>query len=501
MSYQCLDCSQSFLELRNLSNHLWYCTEALCKRKEESEGLSRALKRERYSNSESSPDLDLGLNKGTAVTDLAPEIDVLPAASFTGVSFSGWRQRIPCMLKDYIPHSLVGLPSHLHLARPRPMPPAELEVPSLVSTPDPEPEADVEFTTEPNGFGLYWPYTRKPWADPEDILTLADLADDDMPEQYHSGLAATDAPFSVDFFYPFPNTMVFWYVNWYLGTSGTLSAADLDCLAHDMILSDDFNCEDLWNFSMAWELAWLDKHGSTDVPFAAKDGWKKGLVMLHVPKVKHSYALESASPQFQVSGIHYCPLLEVIKAACQSNQAKQYHWVPFEHVHQSPLVHWQAYTDIYNSDAMLEEDAKIRALGWHPDDNADTEVSVLPLLLWSDLTHLATFGTASLWPVYMYLGNLSKDACRRLSTHAAHHLAYIPSVSFDPNLHLQGGWLLISSLTPSKTFIKRHMKLQQWPRFCDFSRSTSCKKYGFYCLTKHLWMHMLTEHLSLAVIK
>ena len=84
---------------------------------------------------------------------------------------------------------------------------------------------------------------------------------------------------------------------------------------------------------------------------------------LHVPKVKHSYASESASLQFQVSRIHYCPLLEVIKAACQSNQAKQYHWVPFKLVYQSPLAHQQAYTDICNSDAMLEEDTKIRALG------------------------------------------------------------------------------------------------------------------------------------------
>jgi len=232
-----------------------------------------------------------------------------------------------------------------------------------VSTPDPEPEADVEFTTEPNSFGLYGQYTRKPRADPEDILTLVDLADDDMPEQYHSGLAATEVPSSVNFFYPFPNATVFWYVNWYLGISGTLLAADLDRLARDVISSDDFNREDLQNFSMAWELARLDKHRSTDVPFSAKDGWKKGLVMLHIPKVKHSYASESASLQFQVSGIYYHLLLEVIKAACQSDQAKQYHWVPFELVHQSPLAHQRAYTDIYNSDAMLEEDAKIRALG------------------------------------------------------------------------------------------------------------------------------------------
>jgi hypothetical protein len=52
--------------------------------------------------------------------------------------------------------------------------------------------------------------------------------------------------------------------------------------------------------------------------------------------------------------------------------------------------------DIYNSDAMLKEDTKIRVLGWHPEDDLNTEVVVLAMLLWSDLTHLASFGTASL---------------------------------------------------------------------------------------------------------
>jgi hypothetical protein len=63
------------------------------KQKEESEGLSNASKRVRYSNSKSSLDPDLGFIEGTAVTDVKSEIEVLPAESpvvtFTGVSFSG----------------------------------------------------------------------------------------------------------------------------------------------------------------------------------------------------------------------------------------------------------------------------------------------------------------------------------------------------------------------------------------------------------------------------
>jgi len=308
-----------------------YCSETDHKRKEASEGVLNASKRARYSDSESSPDPDLGFNEDTAVTDVMPEIEVLPEsppALFSGVSFSGQRQKVPRALKDYIPHSLVGLPSHLRPAPPKPMPSREPEVLSPASIPDPEPEADTAFTIEPNSFGLYRKYTRKPQTDPEDNLTLADLADDDMPEQRPPDEpAATETPHSAlaDFFHPFSNTTVFRFVNWYLGTSGGLSAADLDRLAREVISSDDFNREDLRNFNTARKLARLDKHRSTDVPFAAKDGWKKGSVTLHVPKTNHRYTSESVSPQFNVSGILYRSLLEVIKAACQSDQAKEYH--------------------------------------------------------------------------------------------------------------------------------------------------------------------------------
>ena len=138
------------------------------------------------------------------------------------------------------------------------MPPTELEVPGLASIPDPEPEPgfDPGFTTEPNGFGLYRQYTRKPQTDPENSLTLVDLADDDMPEQHHSGatVANTSRSTTVNFFYPFPNVTVYQYINWFLGISGTLSVADLDHLAQDVTLSDNFNPKDLRNFSTAWEM-------------------------------------------------------------------------------------------------------------------------------------------------------------------------------------------------------------------------------------------------------
>lgn len=430
------------------------------KQEEEAQGVSRSPKRARHSSS-SPPDPAPHFNDDTPAIADTVDMETLPEpesppASF---SFSGRRRKVPRVLKNYLPHSLVGLPSHLHPAPPKPSTPAaELDVPSPASTPDPEPEleADTMFTTEPNGFGLYRQYARMPRSDPEDVLTLEDLVDETMPDQNHSESATvTEAPYPVlaDSYHPFPNATVFRYINWYLGVSRTLSVVDLDRLASEVILSDDFNREDFRTFSAARELRRLDQYGSTDIPFAADDGWKVGSVMLHVPNSKCKHPSESASPQFRVSGIYYRPLLEVIKAACQGSQAKKYHWVPFKLVHQSPAGHMRTYTDIYNSNAMLEEDARIRALGRHAGDDPDTEVAMLAILLWSDSTHLTSFGTASLWPVYMYLGNLSKYVRGRPNAHAAHHLAYIPSVSFESDLRFQDSLPLISSPTLSRISI------------------------------------------------
>jgi hypothetical protein len=205
--------------------------------------------------------------------------------------------------------------------------------------------------------------------------------------------------------------------------------ADIDSLVHKVILAEDFDPEDLKNFRIAQEMAHLNAYAATSSPFAAEDSWKEGSVKIQVPNAKFKHASESTAPEFQVSGIYYCPLLEVIKSAFQMPNIQGYHWVPFKWFHQSSKGQECIYSDIYNSDAMLKEDAKIHALLQDPEDKSDTEVAMGAIMLWSDLTHLTNFGLASLWPIYLFFRNLSKYTWGMPSTLAAHHLAYIPLVS------------------------------------------------------------------------
>jgi len=94
-----------------------------------------------------------------------------------------------------------------------------------------------------------------------------------------------------------------------------------------------------------------------------------------------------------------------------------------------PDVVERLHGEIYQSDAMLEAQDQISKLPRAPDDTL--ERVVVPLMVWSDSTQLANFGSASLWPFYLYFGNQSKYACGKPTANVCHHLAYIPTVSSD----------------------------------------------------------------------
>ena len=102
---------------------------------------------------------------------------------------------------------------------------------------------------------------------------------------------------------------------------------------------------------------------------------------------------------------------------------------PHRHAPPSP---YRVLTDCYNSDAILEEDEKIQKMPRIEGDDPSMEYAIIPLLAWSDETHLSSFGSAALWPIYIYFGNLSKYVRGRPTEFMAQHLAYIPSVRIFP---------------------------------------------------------------------
>ena len=148
---------------------------------------------------------------------------------------------------------------------------------------------------------------------------------------------------------------------------------------------------------------------------------------IHLPVDKQKIK-EATAPTFEIPGIWHHDLLEVICTAFQDTKAQFYHLTPF-------CLFWKptpdseperVMTDLYSSDAFLQEHEKLQQ---QPSEmGCDLEWVISAIMVWSDSTHLENFGQASLWPIYLFLGNQSKDQHTKPSQFAAHHLAYIPTV-------------------------------------------------------------------------
>lgn len=135
-----------------------------------------------------------------------------------------------------------------------------------------------------------------------------------------------------------------------------------------------------------------------------------------------------AAPQFEVHSLFYRCFLEVLKLALHKTTAEQYHLFPFQDFWQpSPDANPERiFSELYTSDASINEHEKICAQPQEAGYQLETVVAAV--MLWLDLTHLTSFGNVSLWPIYMFLGNLSKYTRGKPTSFAAHYLAYIPKV-------------------------------------------------------------------------
>lgn len=315
---------------------------------------------------------------------------------------------------------------------PRPLPePVQAPQPR---EPSPEqPFAPTFIETERNEFGLYRAYPNMPSSEPDVDISLDVLCDSPglataghTDHNWWSGLGSSFSGAIDNIFTPFQNATTFRLMDWFYGGTSSKSIADLDSLVNNVILAEDFNTSHLADFSAKRELDRLDVYA--DHPdLSIKDGWNETSVFLRLPATHVKNRSEDTAPQFEVKGVFYRRLLEVIKAAFQDTTAKAFHYTPFrlfwQPDHKPPQ---RVISELYNSDAFLDEHVKIMAK--NQKSGCTLETTIAAIMVWSDATHLASFGTASLWPIYAFFGNQSKYTRGKPTSFAAHHLAYIPSV-------------------------------------------------------------------------
>ena len=103
------------------------------------------------------------------------------------------------------------------------------------------------------------------------------------------------------------------------------------------------------------------------------------------------------------------------------------------------------YGEVFSSQAMLDADNDLCKSC--PESSRDSlKAFIVPLLLYSHLMHLANFGNASSWPVYLFFGNQSKYIQAMPSSFSCHHATYIPKVHDTTSLFWLYNLLMLSQL-------------------------------------------------------
>ncbi|KAG2157995.1 uncharacterized protein EDB93DRAFT_1077762, partial [Suillus bovinus] len=185
---------------------------------------------------------------------------------------------------------------------------------------------------------------------------------------------------------PFSNMMIYWLMSWMHTSSNMVSETKVSHLVRDIMMAYDFNPKDLEDFLIRQSLRELDTDNKgRRVTFL--DDWIETSITISIPtKSKEEDPQPYTTPRF-----HYCPLLEVIRAAFADVQARAFHLSPFQWLWKDPLdghKEW-IFDELYTSDAWLEAQDHLQKLPKEP--GCSLECVIAGLMLISDTTHLANF--------------------------------------------------------------------------------------------------------------
>ena len=202
------------------------------------------------------------------------------------------------------------------------------------------------------------------------------------------------------------------------------SEAEVQRLVKDVLQEDNFDIKHLEGFSVRKSLREFDRNENGE-KITFPDNWIEASVTVNIPTKPREEGLKT----YTIPGFHYRPLVEVIRAAFADVQAGAFHLLPFKRLWKDPLDDHQEriFDELYTSDAWLDAQDNLQKLPKEP--GCSLERVIAGLMFFSDATHLANFGTAKAWPLYLYFGNLTKYARSLPQSGACHLVGFFPSVS------------------------------------------------------------------------
>ncbi|KIL59477.1 hypothetical protein M378DRAFT_45182, partial [Amanita muscaria Koide BX008] len=284
-----------------------------------------------------------------------------------------------------------------------------------------------------NKFGIRRVYLHRPSYDPDVFVASSDLATPHLSTTRET-IVEGGRPVSNPSFTPHcsmsstsessssSNKSISLLLDWQNDGDNLKSDRSLNKLVENVLLNPHFRPADLIGFNTQRE-----NRKRLDAASKLLEGFNVANIEIEVP----SGDCSTRPCHFPIS-FHYRTLLSIIKNTFSTGTlASKVHMSPYKMFRKSPISgkEERVFSEIYDSDVMIEEHDKVQRVSLPPGETTcNRERVVAGLMFWSDMTHLANFGNAKLWPVYMMLGNLSKYVRSDPNTGACMHVAYLPSL-------------------------------------------------------------------------
>ncbi|KZV87861.1 hypothetical protein EXIGLDRAFT_571190, partial [Exidia glandulosa HHB12029] len=204
------------------------------------------------------------------------------------------------------------------------------------------------------------------------------------------------------------------------------------------------------------------------------DDWRTASVPLRIPILKKYRASNDGAQyaEFSVKDFTYRPLCGVMKAIAEKDPcATRFVYAPYEEFVRLPNGEdLPVHGELYATPEWREEHERVVRLHIpteHEKGGGNLPRAIFAIMLGSDETLLAQFGTSSAWPEYLMAGNQTKYERAKPSMHAVHQIAYfvrLPDAAQDFIRTHSGGAAAKRALL---THCKRELMHESWKILLD----------------------------------
>ncbi|KAG6916135.1 hypothetical protein DXG01_008326 [Tephrocybe rancida] len=340
-------------------------------------------------------------------------------------------RRLPARYRDVPPQAPPPLSGETQ--PPAPVSSSLAQPDSLVTS---QTSALKSFTTPANIFGIFCRFfcaevpslDPEAYRGPEDLSKIQALGTEGFLSPLLESIIST-AVANPNYF-PYDNASSFTLGEWYWNNGVQKSLSDFRTLV-TIVNNPDFKPEDVWN--TRWTevnkiLAGSIIDDDDDNAEWLDDGWKCTPVSIQVPF--HQRTKHKGAEPYLVGELYHRSIIAVLKerVALPDKGQELFYFQPFEllwntpghGLHQPPIT--RIHGELFTSDSFLNAHREL--LQSPPEPGCDAPRAIAALMMWSDATHLTSFGEAKLWPAYLFFGNNSKYSRCRPSRHLANHIAY-----------------------------------------------------------------------------